>query len=85
LGEVAPVSYGKKKGEKVLGWNSQRTENNMVHQCEIILPRNGLTGLGTLGNQPDDIWETQDPGRGIIAVFNYRDMHFKSIAQFGQV
>src|SRR5436190_2412321 len=82
--DVASSFFWKKKWDKVLEWNFKEPKIKWFINAKLNITENCLDRhLGTLGNQPAIIWESNDPGEH-HRILTYRDLHFK-VMQFGIV
>jgi acetyl-CoA synthetase len=83
-GEVASTFLWRKKWDKVLEWDFKKPTIKWFAGGKLNITENCLDRhLGTLGNTPAIIWESNDPEEH-HRVLTYRDLHLK-VVQFANV
>lgn len=83
-GEVAGSFYWRKRWDKVLDWNFKDPDIKWFRGGKMNITENCLDRhLGTMGNKPAIIWESNDPEEH-HRILTYRDLHHK-VVQFANV
>jgi len=81
---VAGSFLWRKKWDKVLEWNFREPEIKWFKGGKLNITENCIDRhLGTMGNKPALIWESNDPSEH-HRVLTYRNLHFK-VMQFANV
>ena len=82
--KVADSFLWRKRWDKVLEWNFKEPDIKWFSGGKLNITENCLDRhLGTMGNKPAIIWESNDPEEH-HRVLTYRNLHFK-VMQFGNV